>query len=288
MMILNFSALFIFGLIFGSFLNVVILRYKPDRSFFLITPISGRSHCMSCGKTLAWYELVPLFSFMIQLGKCRSCGNRLSRQYPIVELATGFIFLTPLYFFSPIIPDSLFIIQSVIWTSIFLVFLVLAAIDYHWFIIPDELNVLIAVLGSVRIALDDFYGEFGYFTGAFVGNFSALFGLRENIWLNHLAGAAIGMAIIGLIIWGTKGRGMGWGDFKLAGALGILFGWPDIIFVVAFAFMIGAIYSLYVLASGEKGMKDSVPFGPFLVLGSLTLIFFGNDILRSYFGFFGF
>ena len=280
--------LFASGIIFGSFLNVVILRYKPDRSVFSVIPISGRSHCMSCGKTLSWYELIPLFSFFMQFGKCRSCGNRLSRQYPIVEFLSGLIFLAPLYFYNPIIPYSLFIIQGILWTLVFLVFLILATIDYHWFIIPDELNILIAILGVAKISLDDFYGKFGNFTGAFIGNFSALFGLREDIWLNHLVGAVIGMAIIGLIIWATKGRGMGMGDFKLAGALGVLFGWPDIIFLLAFSFIIGAVYSLFVLATGEKGMKDSVPFGPFLMLGALTLIFFGNDILRSYFSFFGF
>ena len=282
MTIFTFSAFFILGLIFGSFLNVVIFRYNPDNFLFSFTPLQGRSKCRNCGKTLSWYELIPLFSFFIQFGRCRSCRTNLSWQYPLVEFFTGIIFLAPIYFYSPLAPIYS-VATGFFWVAVFMFFLILAVIDYHWFIIPDELNMLIAILGFVKIAWDNLYADFGYFSGAFIGSFSALFGLRESIWLNHFAGAAAGFAIVGLIIWVTKEKGMGWGDFKLAGALGILFGWPDIIFLLAFSFIIGAVYSVYVLVSGEKGMKDSVPFGPFLVLGSLVLMFFGNDILRVYF-----
>ncbi len=285
MTIFTFSALFVLGLILGSFLNVVIFRYHPENFLFSPAPLRGRSKCRDCGRTLSWYELFPLLSFLIQFGRCRSCGARLSWQYPLVEFLTGVIFLTPIYFYSPISP-AYSVATGFFWTFILMLFLVLAGIDYRWFIIPDELNVLLAISGLVKIAWDDLYGDFGIFSGAFIGSFSALFGLRENIWLNHFAGAAAGLAIVGLIIWLTKERGMGWGDFKLVGALGVIFGWPDIIFLLAFSFIIGSVYGLYVLATGKKGMKDSVPFGPFLVFGSLALIFFGNDILRSYFSIF--
>lgn len=280
--------LFTFGLIVGSFLNVVILRYNTERSVFAIYPLRGRSHCVSCGKTLSWYELIPLFSFLIQLGRCRTCGGRLSIQYPIVELLTGLIFLAPLYFNNPIIPDSLFIIQGILWTLVFLIFLVLAVIDYYWYIIPDELNIALAGLGIVRIFIENKFGYFGEFYGSFVQNYSALFGLRSNIWLNHLAGGAVGLLLIGAIILATRGRGMGMGDLKLMTALGILFGWPDILFALSFGAILGSLYSVILLISGKKGMKDSVPFGPFLALGSIVLVFFGNAILRSYFSFFGF
>lgn len=113
-----------------------------------------------------------------------------------------------------------------------------------------------------------------------------LFGFRENIWTNHLLGAVIGLLIIGLIIFITRGKGMGMGDLKLAIALGVIFGWPDIIFVLIFSFIVGSIYGVYLLIKRIKGFKDSVPFGPFLVLGSVTLIFFGQSILAWYFNFF--
>lgn len=285
-MLLTPFILFGFGLIIGSFLNVVILRYNPDNSVFSISRVSGRSHCMSCGKTLAWYELIPLFSFLIQRGRCRSCGNRLSRQYPIVEFLSGLIFLTPLYFYSPSVGAHWPIINGSIWTLIFLTFLVLAAIDYRWYIIPDELNVFLAVLGAVRIFIENKIGDFGEFSGSFIGSYSALFGLRSDIWLNHLAGALIGFLLIGLIILLTKGRGMGIGDLKLIASLGVIFGWPDTVFLLAFGFIIGALFSVYLLAQRKKGMKDSVPFGPFLVLGAAVLVFFGNAILSRYFGIF--
>lgn len=279
-------SLFGFGLIIGSFLNVVILRYHPDRSLFAFAPITGRSHCMSCGKTLSWYELVPLFSFLIQKGKCRSCGNALSLQYPIVEFLSGLIFLIPLYFYNSNFDSQLSLAIGFLWTLVFLIFLVLAAIDYYWYIIPDELNILLAFMGVARIFLEKSSWYFSEFSGSFIHGYAALFGLRSDIWLNHIAGGLIGFLIIGAIILFTKGRGMGIGDLKLIAALGILFGWPDVVFLLAFGFIIGAIFSLNLIFRGTKGMKDSVPFGPFLVLGAVTLVFFGEAILDWYFGIF--
>lgn len=278
-------SLFAFGLIIGSFLNVVIFRYKPEQSAFSLFPLRGRSHCRSCGKTLSWYELIPLLSFLIQGGRCRSCKEKLSVQYPLIEFLTGLIFLTPLYFYNPQMPDYS-IAAGILWTSAFIAFLVLAAIDYYWMIIPDELNLFIAAQGILRVLLEKNYSIFGDFSGSFIGNFSGLFGLRNDIWLNHLGGGIIGLAFIGLIILLTRGRGMGMGDLKLAAALGILFGWPDIAFLLAFAFIIGSLYGAHVLWAGKKALKDSVPFGPFLILGAVTLIFFGRQILFAYFGLF--
>ncbi|MDE2000960.1 MAG: prepilin peptidase [Patescibacteria group bacterium] len=277
--------LFAFGLIFGSFLNVVIFRYHPDRSLFAAGPLGGRSHCRSCNAQLAWYELIPVVSFAIQRARCRHCGAPLSWQYPLVELLTGFIFLTPLYFY-----DAHATVFSLwtggIWTVAFASFLVLAAIDYYWFIIPDELNIFIAALGAVRIAVEYYFHTFGAFAGSFIGSYAELFGLRGDVLTNHIAGALFGLALIGVIIAVTRGRGMGVGDLKLAGALGVLFGWPDVIFVLAFGFVLGSLYAVGVLVRRSKGMKDSVPFGPFLVAGATALVFYGHAILTWYFGIF--
>ena len=113
-----------------------------------------------------------------------------------------------------------------------------------------------------------------------------LFGFRENIWLNHLYGALLAFAVIGLIILITRGKGMGIGDLKLAVALGVIFGWPDIILILGLSFIIGSIYGVYLLIRKMKGLKDSVPFGPFLILGALSVFFFGHEILAHYFNFF--
>lgn len=289
------SLLFLIGLCVGSFLNVLIFRYFPEKSLFCnVKKCVGRSKCMTCDKTLRWYELIPVVSFFAQVGRCRGCKAKISWQYPLIELAGGLAFLLPYYF--KITPEfnSLFIalpmyfwIFSALWVAIFSVFILTWAIDNKFFIIPDELNVFLAVLGILLVAENGFYGNFSQFgKGSFLAGFSMLFGLRQNIWVNHLFGALIGLVVIGLIILITRGRGMGVGDLKLAGALGIIFGWPDIIFVLAFSFIIGSLYGIYLLIKRIKGFKDSVPFGPFLVLGALTLFFFGQQILGYYFNFF--
>lgn len=290
---MHWSFLFLIGLCVGSFLNVVIFRYLPDESFFCnLKKCNGRSKCLSCEKTLAWYELIPVVSFIAQFGHCRSCGAKISWQYPLVELAGGLAFLSPYYFWSHnyfqfISLDVFFLLFSAIWIGIFLIFTLIWAIDNKFFIIPDELNISLAVLGILLTAESGFYRHFSEFgQGSFVGNFAMLFGLRDNVWINHLAGGIVGLLIIGMIILVTRGKGMGIGDLKLAGALGLIFGWPDILFVIVFAFVIGSLYGIYLLIKRLKGFKDSVPFGPFLVLGSLTVIFFGQIILANYFKFF--
>ena len=283
MILLNPLLFFGFGLVIGSFLNVVILRYDPDRSIFSLVPIGGRSHCMSCGKNLSLYELIPLFSFLIQRGKCRGCGNRLSRQYPTVEFLAGLIFLTPFYFYNPAFESGPSLATGFFWTFIFLVFLVLSAIDYRLYMIPDELNILIAASGATRIFFENRYGYFSEFSGSFLQGYSALFGLRSDIWLNHLAGGVFGFFLIGTLILATKGKGMGIGDLKLMAALVILFGWPDALFLLSFGFIFGAVAGVFLMAFGRKGMKDSVPFGPFLVLGSIAMVFFGDAVLDWYF-----
>jgi len=286
------TLLFLIGLCVGSFLNVVVFRYFPEDGFFCnLKKCNGRSKCMSCEKTLKWYELIPVVSFFAQVGHCRSCKAKISWQYPLVELAGGLIFLLPFYFLdhysSFVILNSSLLTFSAIWIAIFLIFVLIWAIDYKFYIIPDELNIFLAVLGIILVAENSFFKNFSEFgQGSFLESFSMLFGFRGNIWTNHLLGAFVGLLVIGLIILVTRGKGMGMGDLKLAGALGIIFGWPDIVFVLVFSFMIGSIYGIYLLLRRIKGFKDSVSFGPFLVLGSATMIFFGQNILAQYFKFF--
>ncbi len=284
--------LFLIGLAIGSFLNVLVFRYFPEESLFCnIKKCNGRSKCLTCDKTLSWYELIPIVSFFAQLGRCRGCKSKISWQYPLVELACGLAFLLPYYFKTIpelnnifVVAPSYFWIFSAIWISIFLLFVLIFVIDKKFYIIPDGLNIFLAGLGLLLIAENNFYGSFSQFgKGSFLGSFSMLFGLRQNIWLNHLVGALIALVIIGLIIFITRGKGMGIGDLKFAGALGVIFGWPDIIFILAFSFIIGSIFGIYLLITHIKGFKDSVPFGPFLVLGALTLIFFSQNILNFYF-----
>ncbi len=284
---MTYFFLFLFGLIVGSFLNVVSLRYDPEKNVFDFRNLLGRSHCPSCGATLSWFELVPVLSFLIQRGKCMTCGKKISWQYPLVELASGFVFLLPLYFSNyTLYPLPQTLIESAVWIAVFLTFILIGTIDYRLYLIPDELNISLALLGFFRIASTTFYAQFGEFQGSFIGSYAALFGLRESVILNHLFGALIGASIVGLIILITKGRGMGMGDLKLMAALGVLFGWPDTLFLFIFGTFIGAIVSLALILFQKKNMKSQVPFGPFLIAGTLTLFFFGENLLRAYFSFF--
>ncbi|NCN94867.1 prepilin peptidase [Candidatus Wolfebacteria bacterium] len=295
-----YTLLFIFGLIVGSFLNVVILRYQPGKKVFDPKLIGGpgnwktRSRCPSCKKQLVWYELLPLASFLIQKGKCRGCGAKISFQYFLVELLSGAVFVfVPMFWAASLpllfLPDYIlmFLILSFIWILIFLAFIVLSAIDFKHFIIPDSINLFLAFLGAVLLVVNNYYKRFGHTGGSFFGYYADLFGLRDNIWVNYFFAAAVIMISFALIIIITRGKGMGWGDFKLAGALGIIMGWPDILGAAFLAFIIGSVFSLIFVALNKKKMKDIIPFGPFFAFGALLVFFFGRQLMDLYFKLFG-
>ncbi len=280
---INYLSFFIIGAAIGSFLNVISLRYKPGKKLFSEDVIAGRSHCPHCRKILKWYELVPVFSFIIQKGKCRHCKHKLSWQYPLIETLSGLIFI-----FIPIsLGVPIFAPQSIIWILIFFIFILISLIDFRHYIIPDQLNFSLAILGLFLISIKEKTRTFGMFEGSFLGHYSGLFGLRDNIWINHFFAALLGMIFFGLIIILSRGRAMGWGDFKLVGPLGFIFGWPDILMIVFLSFIIGSVFVAPLLIKGVKKMKDVVPFGPFLIIASSLTFFFGYQIINSYFSLFG-
>lgn len=278
--------LFIFGLAIGSFVNVVALRYDGER--FLLDPsmIGGRSHCMHCGETLRWFELVPLVSFVIQGGRCRRCKATLSIRYPIVELLSGLIFMcVPLSVgIAAGTTPALYVIAA-LWILIFEALLVMALIDIQMGIIPDEVNIF---LGAAGIFLEIFsVGYFGPVNHSFFGFYSQIFGLQGSFLWNRLFAAAFSGVFFWLLIAVTKGKGMGMGDLKLAIPLGLLFGWPDVLFVFMFAFITGAIFGLVSVALKRNNIKGTVPFGPFLALGAATVFFWGMPFFNWYFSVFG-
>ncbi|MEE8131748.1 MAG: prepilin peptidase [Candidatus Paceibacterota bacterium] len=279
--------LFILGLAVGSFLNVISLRYAPGNRILDLKIISGRSKCLNCKKTLSWYELIPILSFIIQKGRCRSCDKRFFWQYPLIEMLSGFIFvfipwhLNNFQFlisnFQSITNYQLLI--SIIWIVIFLLFLLLSIIDFRQYIIPNQINLSLAFLGVVLIILNSQFS----ILNSFLGHYTSLFSFTENIWLSHFVAALFGIAIFWLIIFLSKGKAMGWGDLKLVGALGLTFGWPDIIMVLMLSFLVGGIFSAILLIKGKKKMKDVVSFGPFLIIGATLTFFFGYQIISAYF-----
>jgi leader peptidase (prepilin peptidase)/N-methyltransferase len=253
--ILTLIILFAFGLAIGSFLNVVATRY--DGKHFLLSDglIGGRSHCEQCKKTLRWFELVPLFSFALQGGRCRRCKARLSIQYPIVELLSGIIFVSV-----PFVAPS--ILAAALWMAVFEALLVMALIDIRLGIIPDEINIFLGVIGVLLLLIP-----------------APLDAAAVLVKIIAALGAGIFFALLIVV---TRGKGMGMGDLKLAIPLGLIFGWPEIVLVLMAAFVIGAVVGVIAVARGTNSMKGTLPFGPFLALGAATAFFWGAPLIGWY------
>lgn len=304
------AVLFVFGLAVGSFLNVIGLRYQERERLLSEKTTGGRSFCVFCRRQLRWFELIPLLSFLIQRGKCNGCGKKIFWQYPFVELLSGLIFVfVPYYLIN--FQFSIYNFQSIfqffnyqlliiaVWILIFLLLLLLSIIDFRLFIIPDSINLALAILGFALILFSIFltsdvqrlnnFSFLGHYALLFDFNFlnNSISNNLITIAVNRLFAAFVGMAFFGAIILLSRGRAMGMGDFKLIAGLGLIFGWPDILMIAAFSFIIGAVFSVPFLIKGVKTMKDAVPFGPFIVSGAVLNFFFGYQIIESYFKLFG-
>lgn len=266
--------LFIFGLLIGSFVNVLTLR------FGFVEHTRPRSECQACAQTLSWYELIPLLSYVLLRGKCSACGAKISIQYPLVELLTGCLFLWTYFVFAPV--ESLLVLVPIMLLLLFWAsFVALLVYDIRHTLVPIH---FVAPLFSAAL-LTRIYEAFLF--GSYAPLVDALFGALT------LGGFML------LIVLITKGKGMGVGDIYVAGALGILFGVTRGIEVLTLAFWIGAVVGVALvvysgvrqgalqrsLSSLEKNnkntspgkgfkMKSEVPFVPFLfvaaVLGAYT------------------
>ena len=286
--------LFLLGISFGSFLNVLSFRYNPNKSIFS-RKILGRSYCSSCKRHLRFFELVPLLSFIFLRGKCRTCRARLSFQYPIVELSSGlsFIFLPEavsrafeLQFMTGSFQVFVGGILYVLFGLAILTLIFIAAVDSRIFIIPDESNALIAIIGVVASVFVYISGSFDVFSGSFVGHYASLFGFHSFIVWNRLFAVFIAFISFGFIFFTTRGRGMGFGDVKLSVVLGFLLGWPDLVLALMIAFITGSLWSILMMVCRKKKFSSRVPFGPFIVLGALLIMFFGVEIMNGYFALF--
>ncbi|MFA6257807.1 MAG: prepilin peptidase [Candidatus Paceibacterota bacterium] len=252
---------FFLGLIIGSFLNVVIFRLNTNRSF------GGRSGCMSCQKKLAWYELIPVFSFLSLGGRCRNCKTKISLQYPAVEFIMGLIFaLLFLKFQDIFFVDILtFSFNYTYYAIAFSILVVIAVYDLKHKIIPDILSFifgLLAFMGLFFIQADGFLG----------------FSPHMPTILGFFAGPIIALPFV--FFWlVSSGRWMGLGDAKLAIGLGWLLGLPLALTGVVFAFWIGSVVGvLLVIFSKKYGMKSEIPFAPYLALGAFLAFIFSLNL----------
>ena len=280
--------LFILGLVLGSFLNVLTLRYNPDAKFSM-RAIRGRSRCMSCSKQLRWYELIPLISFIIQKGKCRSCRTKISWQYPLVELAMGCIAVGVWYIFTQIfiLPSSSLLLLGLVvafWILVSTTLLFAFIIDARHYIIPNGTNLFIGLLGllwTVFLWRGGFDSEIA--RGSFLLHFAPLIEPWSTVLLNHIVGMLVVGVFFFFLVFATRGRGMGVGDIKLIAALGLLFGWPDILLIVVLSFILGTLFVSPLLIIRRKKGSDHIPFGPFIILASFVVFFWGAGLLGIYF-----
>ncbi|MBX4197822.1 prepilin peptidase [Candidatus Parcubacteria bacterium] len=252
--------LFILGTTIGSFLNVVIYRYNTGMG------VNGRSQCFSCGKTLQWYELIPLFSFIFLRGRCGQCQSKISWQYPLVELTTGLVFLL---FFLKIVGTQIvtpaligLLLYSLVIASIFIVIFVY---DLKHKIIPDGLVIALSVFALISLFVTP---EFTF--------------QRPSI-LAILAGPILA-APFALLWLMSRGRWMGLGDAKLVLPMGWFLGLTYGFSAIIIAFWIGAIIGVgLILLSGKLGaitMKSEIPFAPFLIIGFLLVYFLGLNVFN--------
>lgn len=267
----------VFGLLIGSFLNVVIYRLPkimerqwaaecaelagkeppPAEPFNLLVP---RSRCQACGHPIRWFENIPVLSYLFLRGRCSACGARISLRYPLVELAVGALFLYAIWRWGAT-PTGL------IWCAFGATLVTLALIDWDTTLLPDSITqpllwagLIVAMLGWSNVRLND------------------------ALW-----GAIVGYLSLWLVYWSFKlatgKEGMGFGDFKLFAALGAWFGWAALVPIILMASVIGAIVGIALKFSSGLREGGYVPFGPFLAAAGLTAMAFGPQSILRFVGF---
>ncbi len=249
---LDLIFVFIPGLLIGSFLNVCIYRIPANQSITL-----PPSHCTNCETKLKPMDLIPVLSYLRYKGKCRYCGEKISPQYPFVEILNGLVYILIFIIFG----YSLNFIFYCILSSLLIV---IGVIDYKHTIIPNGLVI------------------FGLITGL-VYRFILPLSLGLKVfWVDSILGLLIGGGFFLLVAIVSKGN-MGGGDIKLMGMLGFFLGAKKIIMITFLSFIIGAIFTLPLLLLKKKGKKDMVPFGPFIALSALITMLYYHELLDLYF-----
>jgi len=240
---------FIFALILGSFLNVVIFRIDDLKSI-----LNSRSHCQNCKKILKWYDLVPFISFVLLRAKCRYCGKPISWQYALVELGTALVYAILYLAFGLSLATFFYII-------IFSLLVVVFVYDLKTQMTPEAFvwaALTVSILGGW------YFGDFGF--------------------LNMLYGGLIGGGVLAFLVLVSKEKWMGSGDIKIGLILGFLTGFPVAIFGIFAAFLLGSVAGLIYMKVANKTMKDALPFAPFLITATFISIIFGNLVINWYLG----
>ena len=256
--------LFVLGTMVGSFLNVVMMRSIRGENW-----VKGRSHCDDCGRQLSWYENIPLFSYIVLRGHCRTCRKPISISHPVVEFLTGSLFVWWLWggsFFFRLTQHPFLYIQPIFWLIVGIILIIIFFADIRYYIIPDEAVLILTVMTLLyRVAL------------------IASLVMRPIDFGYTLLGTTGCVAFFAALWWFTKGKGMGFGDVKFMIPFGLLLGWPNMVLGVGLAFVIGAATCIPLVLFGKKKLKNAVPFGPFLVVSTVVTLVAGSRMLEWYF-----
>ncbi len=239
-----YAYIFLFGIVVGSFCNVCILRIPKGESI-----ISGRSHCTSCNKQLKWWELVPLFSWILLRGKCSSCKAKISAQYPLIELVNGILWVV-------IFACKGLTIDMLLGCMLFSALLVMSVIDGRTKEIPPVLSIFIFGLGLARALL--------YF----------------NQIQGHLLGLVSVAGVLFLLFFLSKGAAIGGGDVKLMAGCGLFLGLGPVVLSFLLACVIGSTIHLIRMFFFKAGRE--LAMGPYLAVGVCISYLYGQQMIDSY------
>lgn len=252
----------LFGLIFGSFLNVVIYRFDD-----WVSIMKTRSHCRDCKTQLRWYDLVPLVSYITLRGRCRYCQKPISWQYPVVEVITACLFMAGyllIYSTQNSFPP------------------VTAGFIFGFYILAIGSLITIFFHDLYEMYISDYLSYF--FIAAALG-FSLLY---YGDWQLTLMGAFIITLPIALIVYPSHGKWMGEGDVKLALGLGIFTAYQGAVLTLVMSFLLGGFFGAIALMTKKARLKSAIPFAPFLIIGALISIFYGDKIINWYLSLLGY
>lgn len=257
------------GVAIGSFLNVCIDRLPLRQSL-----VSPPSHCDACQHRLSPVDLVPLLGYLWLRGRCRYCGARIPLRVPLVELLGGVVFFLSFWYFGLTVQFGI----TAFWCCIFLVIIF---IDWEHKLILNKVTYPMAVLALVILAFDMLS------PGSLLPGGLSFLPLDKPAILSGVIGGAVGFGFFLLVFFITP-RGMGMGDVKLAGLIGLVAGWPMAVVALLLGIFIGGLAALVLLSLRLKGRKDVIPYGTFLAIGPIITLFWGMDIFHWYQGLFGF
>ena len=248
---MDFIFVLVLGALWGSFANVCIYRLPLEKGV-----VSGRSFCPKCNKLITWKDNIPIISFLFLRGRCRNCNKKISSQYLLVEAMSVLLFLIIYILYGLSITTLLLLILS-------LSFLIIFFIDFKHYIIPNVLTFSMMSLGFIK---------------SFLPNLHPMF---PN-YINSLIGGIFGYGIIWSIIFFykqiRKKEGMGLGDAKLLSAIGFWFGWFSIPFVIFLSSIIALLSVAPSLINKSKKFSSQIPFGPYIILGTLIYLIFESNI----------